>query len=178
MRTEKFDEVSEISLCGFKQRGKNMLLMSVEFNNSSNKSNKKIMIITVLEKNMPAKPYHTNNSNNKCEMIVIRSLTLQAWMWAAAVGGLVGAWCVGMVWGWGSEGGGMGVVLPLSIIAGCFSAMVLGATLTIAAYVKLSAKHQVTIRVPPEISSLHSLTAVCQVGGHEVKAVLEFVYIG
>ncbi|XP_063882001.1 sorting nexin-25-like isoform X2 [Scylla paramamosain] len=80
-------------------------------------------------------------------------------MWVAAVGGLVGAWCVGMVWGWGSEGGGMGVVLPLSVVCGCFSAMVLGATLTITAYIKLSAKHQVTIRVPPEISALHSITS-------------------
>ncbi|XP_050715248.1 sorting nexin-25-like isoform X2 [Eriocheir sinensis] len=86
-------------------------------------------------------------------------MAMRVWMWAAAVGGLVGAWCVGMVWGWGSEGGGMGVVLPLSIIAGCLSAMVLGATLTIAAYIKLSTKHQVTIRVPPEISALHTLTS-------------------
>ncbi|MPC38067.1 Sorting nexin-25 [Portunus trituberculatus] len=68
-----------------------------------------------------------------------------------------------MVWGWGSEGGGMGVVLPLSLVCGCFSAMVLGATLTITAYIKLSAKHQVTIRVPAEISALHSITSVSSV---------------
>lgn len=81
-------------------------------------------------------------------------------MWAALVGGLLAAWCVGAVWGWGGDGGSIGVVLPLSLVIGGVSAMVLGATLTIAAYVMLSAKHQVTIRVPPEISALHALTAV------------------
>ncbi|XP_042241233.1 sorting nexin-25-like isoform X2 [Homarus americanus] len=80
-------------------------------------------------------------------------------MWAAAIGGLLAVWCVSAVWGWGSDGGSLGVVLPLSLVVGGISAMVLGATLTIAAYVMLSAKHQVTVRVPPEISALHTLIA-------------------
>ncbi|KAK7070181.1 hypothetical protein SK128_020601 [Halocaridina rubra] len=80
-------------------------------------------------------------------------------MWPAAVGGLLAAWCIGAVWGWGSDGGSLGVVLPLSLIVGGISAMILGATLTIAAYVKLSGKHQVTIRIPEEIPALHALTS-------------------
>ncbi|XP_066961778.1 sorting nexin-25-like isoform X2 [Macrobrachium rosenbergii] len=84
---------------------------------------------------------------------------MTVWMWPAAVGGLLTAWCIGAVWGWGSNSGSLGVVLPLSLIVGGISAMILGATLTIAAYVKLSAKHQVTIRVPEEIHALHALTS-------------------
>lgn len=79
-------------------------------------------------------------------------------MWGAAVGGLLAAWCVGAVWGWRGDGSSIGLVLPLSLVIGGISAMVLGATLTITAYVMLSAKHQVTIRVPPEIPALHALT--------------------
>lgn len=81
-------------------------------------------------------------------------------MWAAAVGGLLAAWCVSAVWGWGGDRGSLGMVLPLSLVVGGISAMVLGATLTIAAYVMLSAKHQVTIRVPAEISTLHAFITV------------------
>ncbi|XP_045616157.1 sorting nexin-25 isoform X1 [Procambarus clarkii] len=80
-------------------------------------------------------------------------------MWGAAVGGLLAACCVSAVWGWGRDGGGLGVVLPFSLVVGGISAMVLGATLTVAAYVMLSAKHQVTVRVPAGISALHALIA-------------------
>nr|XP_053631185.1 sorting nexin-25-like isoform X2 [Cherax quadricarinatus] len=78
-------------------------------------------------------------------------------MWAAGVAGLLVTLFVSAAWGWGREGGSLGVVLPFSLIIGGISAMVLGATLTVAAYVMLSAKHQVTVRVPPEISALHAL---------------------
>lgn len=81
-------------------------------------------------------------------------------MWAAAVGGLLAAWCIGAVWGWGGSVGSVGVVLPLSLIVGGVAALVLGATLTITAHIMLSAKHQVTVRVPEEIPALHSLIAV------------------
>ncbi|KAK8748593.1 hypothetical protein OTU49_015879, partial [Cherax quadricarinatus] len=81
----------------------------------------------------------------------------QGWMWAAGVAGLLVTLFVSAAWGWGREGGSLGVVLPFSLIIGGISAMVLGATLTVAAYVMLSAKHQVTVRVPPEISALHAL---------------------
>ncbi|KAK3892859.1 hypothetical protein Pcinc_003300 [Petrolisthes cinctipes] len=84
---------------------------------------------------------------------------METWMWAAAVGGLVVVWLVGAVWGWGGEGGSLGVVLPLSLVVGGLSAMVLGATLTIAAYVMLSAKHQVTVRVPAEVPALQAIVA-------------------
>ncbi|XP_042890697.1 sorting nexin-25-like isoform X2 [Penaeus japonicus] len=80
-------------------------------------------------------------------------------MWAAAVGGLLAAWCVGAVWGWGGSAGSVGVVLPLSLIVGGVAALVLGATLTITAHIMLSAKHQVTVRVPEEIPALHNLIA-------------------
>lgn len=81
-------------------------------------------------------------------------------MWTTAVGGLVVVWLVGAVWGWGGEGGSLGIVLPLSLVVGGLSAMVLGATLTIAAYVMLSAKHQVTVRVPAEVPALQAIVAV------------------
>ncbi|XP_076054361.1 sorting nexin-25-like isoform X3 [Oratosquilla oratoria] len=79
-------------------------------------------------------------------------------MWAAWLGGiLMAVVSADVVWGWGERSTFGGIILPLSMVVGGISAIVLGATLTIAAYVMLSTQHRVSVKIPKEITALHSL---------------------
>ena len=78
----------------------------------------------------------------------------------ACVVAVLAWWCTGSIMAWGGIQGGMKFILPLSLVLGGISAVILGISLTISAHVMLSAKHKVTIKVPKEIQALHSILNV------------------
>lgn len=51
-------------------------------------------------------------------------------------------------------------MLPLTLVAGGISAVIFGATVTIAIHIKLSPPHKVNINVPKKITALQTLVSV------------------